>query len=151
MPLSAVYAVPHPPLLIPDVGRGEELKIPDTYASMERVGREVADVAPDTIIVISPHAPHMNDRFVVSADKSLYGDMRRFRAPSVSLRKDIDIELATRIYTESLRKSVPVLLYKEDDMFVDHGALVPSISSRNIIGIIADPYILSRFVARQSL
>jgi len=125
MPLSAVYAVPHPPLLIPDVGRGEELKIPDTYASMERVGREVADVAPDTIIVISPHAPHMNDRFVVSADKSLYGDMRRFRAPSVSLRKDIDIELATRIYTESLRKSVPVLLYKEDDMFVDHGALVP--------------------------
>ncbi|MBN1775754.1 MAG: MEMO1 family protein, partial [Clostridiales bacterium] len=125
MPLSAVYAVPHPPLLIPDIGLGEEQEILDTFRSMERVGREVADIAPDTIIVISPHAPHMSDRFVLSADTSLYGDMRRFRASSVSVRKNIDIELATRIYTEALRKTVPVLLYEEDDMFVDHGALVP--------------------------
>lgn len=125
MPLSAVYAVPHPPLLIPDIGLGEEQEILDTFHSMERVGLEVADIAPDTIIVISPHTPHMNDRFVLSADKSLYGDMRRFHAPSVSVRKNIDIELATKIYTEALRKTVPILLYEEDDMFVDHGALVP--------------------------
>jgi AmmeMemoRadiSam system protein A/AmmeMemoRadiSam system protein B len=125
MPLSAVYAVPHPPLLIPEIGLGDEQEISNTFRSMEQVGREIADIAPDTIIVISPHAPHMNDRFVLSASKSVYGDMRRFHAPSVSLRKDIDIALATRIYTESLRKAVPVLLYEEDDLFIDHGALVP--------------------------
>ena len=125
MPLSAVYTVPHPPLLIPEVGHGDELVIRDTLMSMDRVGQEIAEIAPDTIVVISPHAPHFNDRFVLSADKSLYGDMSRFRAPAVSVRKDVDIFLATKIYTESLCKSVPVLLYEENDLFVDHGALVP--------------------------
>ncbi len=124
MPLSAVYTVPHPPLLIPEVGRGEELLIRDTLLSMERVGQEIAEIKPSTIIVISPHAPYMNDRFVISADHSLYGDMRRFRAPLVSVRKNIDVSLASKIYTESLCKSIPVLLH-EEDMFVDHGAIVP--------------------------
>ena len=125
MPLSAVYAVPHPPLLIPEIGIGEEQEIKDTFEAMQHVAQEIAQIAPDTIIVISPHAPHMNDRFVLSSVPVLRGDMRRFHAPNVSLRKDTDIELATRIYTESLRKGISVLLYEDDDFFIDHGALVP--------------------------
>lgn len=125
MALTAVFAVPHPPLLIPEIGLGEENEIRDTLDSMQRVAKRIAELQPDTIIVISPHAPHMSDRFVISSDRSLYGDMRRFHAPSVFIRKNVDLELSTKIYTESLRKSLPVLLSEGSDYYIDHGVLVP--------------------------
>lgn len=125
MPLRSVYAVPHPPLLIPEIGLGEERDIRDTAESMEIVGREIGQMAPDTIIMISPHAQHMSDRFVLSAVRNLYGDMRRFHSPSIALTKEVDIELSTKIYAQALKKAVPVLLCEEDDLFIDHGSLVP--------------------------
>lgn len=125
MSLSSVYAVPHPPLLIPEIGLGEESEISDTFQSMERVARDIKSVAPDTIVVVSPHAPHMNDRFVLSARKSLYGDMRRFHAPQVSVHKDVDLDFATRLYAESVRKTIPVVMSDDEDLYIDHGTLVP--------------------------
>lgn len=125
MSLSAVFTVPHPPLLVPEVGKGEEKEIQSTFLAMEKVARKIRDIAPDTIIVLSPHAPFFHDRFVLSSNATLSGDMRRFRAPQVALRKEVDIELSTKIYTEAIRKAVPILLSDDTDFYIDHGVLVP--------------------------
>lgn len=63
MGILAAYAVPHPPLIVPAVGRGEEAKISDTIRSYEEVARRVAAHAPDTVVVLSPHAPAYRDGF----------------------------------------------------------------------------------------
>ena len=49
------YAVPHPPIILPEVGRGEEIKIDKTVAAFRRMAREIAEIAPDTIFMSSPH------------------------------------------------------------------------------------------------
>lgn len=125
MSLSAVFSVPHPPLLVPEVGKGEEKVIQSTFRAMEKVARKIRDIAPDTIIVLSPHAPFFHDRFVLSSNTTLSGDLRRFGAPKVALRKEVDLELSTKIYAEAIRKAVPILLSDDTDFYIDHGVLVP--------------------------
>ena len=55
MSIVAAFAVPHPPLIIPGVGSGKE-KIASTIAAYDEVGRRVAELAPDTVVISSPHA-----------------------------------------------------------------------------------------------
>ena len=57
MALLAAYAVPHPPLIVPAVGRGQETAIADTLAAYREVARRVAAHRPDLIVITSPHAP----------------------------------------------------------------------------------------------
>ena len=57
MALLAAYAVPHPPLIVPAVGRGQEAAIADTIAAYREVARRVAAHRPDLIVITSPHAP----------------------------------------------------------------------------------------------
>ena len=56
MPILAAYMVPHPPMIVPAVGRGSEEQIRPTIDAYTRVAREIAALAPDTVIVSSPHA-----------------------------------------------------------------------------------------------
>ena len=50
MSIVAAFAVPHPPLIIPGVGSGKE-KIASTIAAYDEVGRRVAELAPDTVVI----------------------------------------------------------------------------------------------------
>ena len=61
MSVAAGFMVPHPPMIIPDVGRGDEEQIRDTIRAYERVADEIAALRPDTIIFASPHAVMYSD------------------------------------------------------------------------------------------
>ena len=49
--LLAGYMVPHPPIAVPEIGRGEEKKIQATLDSFAEVARDIAGFKPDTIIL----------------------------------------------------------------------------------------------------
>ena len=42
MSILAAYAVPHPPLILPEIGKGEEKKIQLTVNAYERAMKEAA-------------------------------------------------------------------------------------------------------------
>ena len=50
MSILAAYAVPHPPLILPEIGKGEEKKIQLTVNAYERAMKEAAALQPDTVI-----------------------------------------------------------------------------------------------------
>lgn len=94
MGILAAYAVPHPPLIIPAVGRGDERAIQDTVDAFTQVAREIVELGPELLIVTSPHAPCFRDAFHVTTDAHLYGDMSRFRAFHEKLQADVDVEFS---------------------------------------------------------
>ena len=53
MGIVAAYAVPHPPLAMPEVGRGQERAIQDTLDAYREVARRIAAHAPETIVAVS--------------------------------------------------------------------------------------------------
>ena len=54
MGISAGFMVPHPPLIIPDVGRGEEKKIQKTIDAYKKAAEAVGRLQPETIVLLSP-------------------------------------------------------------------------------------------------
>lgn len=125
MSIVAAVAVPHPPLIVPAVGRGEEARIQATIDAYNEAARVVVRAKPDCIVVTSPHAPLFRDGFHVTTDARLEGSMARFRAPHERILAHCDTELAELIVKRANETGVVAggSEWYRDDM--DHGTYVP--------------------------
>ena len=125
MPVLAAYMVPHPPMIIPDVGKGSEKQIAKTVRAYEAVAEEIAALRPETIIISSPHSVLYADYFHVSPGKTATGDFSRFGAGRVSFRETYDQELSGAICSLADAKGFPAGTLGERDKHLDHGTMVP--------------------------
>ena len=125
MSIEAAYMVPHPPIAVPEVGRGEEKKIQPTLDSYDEVAQHIADVKPDTIILTSPHSVMYGDYFHISPGAQAFGSLAQFRAPQVSFTVDYDEELVDVICDRCAREGFAAGKDYERDPALDHGTLVP--------------------------
>ena len=66
MPMLGAILTPHPPVLLPEVGKGREREIAATGRAMAEAAAEVARWAPDVLIVASPHTILYGDYFRIS-------------------------------------------------------------------------------------
>lgn len=117
--------VPHPPLIVPAVGRGQEAQITPTTVAYEKAARFVVDAKPDTVIVLSPHATMYGDYFHISPGAEASGDLRQFGAGQVRLRVTYDQELARHIGDAADRTGFPAGTQGERAQALDHATMVP--------------------------
>jgi len=125
MGILAAYMVPHPPMIVPDVGRGGEKQIEKTTRAYERVADEIAALSPDTIIITSPHSVMYADYFHISPGRSAKGDFGRFRASQVRFEEEYDAELVRAIAELAGEQGFPAGVMGERDRNLDHGTMVP--------------------------
>ena len=125
MPILAAFMVPHPPLIVPQVGRGGEKEIEETRAAYEQAAREIAALRPDTVIISSPHAVMYADWFHISPGKRAQGSFASFRAPEVRFREEYDAELAETVEKLAAERNFPAGTLGEKDKALDHGVMVP--------------------------
>lgn len=125
MALQAAFIVPHPPLIIPAVGRGKEEEIRATIDAYDEVARQIAELKPQTIIVTSPHATAYQDYFHISPGTSAHGDMRRFDARDTDLTCTYDTELADDIARLAAAEGFPAGTDYERDLSIDHATYIP--------------------------
>ena len=125
MGIKAAYMVPHPPLIVPAVGRGGEKDIIVTTRAYERVAEHIAKIAPDTIIITSPHSVMYADYFHISPGTGSAGDFARFGAPQVSFDVDYDTEFVERLEKLLKQNKFPAGTQGERERELDHGTMVP--------------------------
>ena len=125
MPILAGFMVPHPPMIVPAVGRGSEKQVEKTTRAYEQVAEEIAALQPDTIIITSPHATMYADYFHISPEKGARGDFGQFRARQESFQVDYDMELTALISALAREKGFPAGVMGERDKKLDHGTMVP--------------------------
>ncbi len=130
--LQGFYLLPHPPIVIPEVGKGEEEKISDTSSSLHQVGKEISKKAPSTIILITPHGTMFQDAISLSYEDEICGDLKKFAAPSISRKLQINKALTSKIYELAQKESVASILATNSllnkyniSLSIDHGSLVP--------------------------
>ena len=73
MAILGAFIVPHPPLIIPEVGKGDEKKIQKTIDSYHEIARQIAELKPDTIIITTPHSILYSDYFHISPGSGAQG------------------------------------------------------------------------------
>ena len=131
MGIVAGFMVPHPPMIVPDIGRGSETQVADTSAAYERVADEIAALAPETIIITSPHSIMYADYFHISPGRSASGSFAGFRAPGVRFSEEYDTELVREICRLAGKEDFPAGTLGERDKELDHGTMVPLWFIRN--------------------
>ncbi|MCR5666914.1 MAG: AmmeMemoRadiSam system protein A [Eubacterium sp.] len=117
--------VPHPPLIIPEVGRGQESVIRKTSEAYEKAAQFVADLKPDTIVVISPHTIMYSDYLHISPGYRASGDFGSFGAGQVRIAVEYDADLSNRFCELAEDAHIPAGYEGERDASLDHGTLVP--------------------------
>ncbi len=125
MSLVGAFIVPHPPLIVAEVGKGEENKISATLNSYREVARRIAALKPDTIIITTPHSILYSDYFHISPGKTAKGNLGQFGASKVSFRVEYDEEFANSLENRAERRGVEAGTLGEKNPELDHGTMVP--------------------------
>lgn len=120
MSVLGSFVLPHPPLIVHEVGQGEEASIIETVKSIQSIAKTIARLKPDTIILSSPHAPFYQESFFISSTPQESGSLARFDAPEVKLTTQTDTEFVSALCLKNRRvKAGP----SPHDL--DHGTIVP--------------------------
>ena len=124
MSIVAAFAVPHPPLIIPGVGSGKE-KIASTIAAYDEVGRRVAELAPDTVVISSPHAVMYADYIHISPGRGAQGGFSMFGAPQARYEAVYDQEFVRALAHACAQEGLSAGCEGERDPTLDHGTMIP--------------------------
>lgn len=130
--IVGAYVFPHPPIIIPEIGRGDEQGANDTIVAAKKAAQDIKNDKPSTIIITSPHGPVFQDYIYISADEKLSGNFGRFGAGKVALefenntgliKKIIEYAREQGIFSGGLEDGIARQYGVSKEL--DHGALVP--------------------------
>jgi len=115
----------HPPLILPNIGRGEEKKIAEITAAYKQAADEIRKMDPDTIVIVSPHAPSYMDYIQLSKPAVSKGNMAQFRDPMDSFVIHNDLELVDEMEKLAKAEGFPMGTLGVQNGDLDHGTMVP--------------------------
>lgn len=120
--------VPHPPIFIAAVSGPERFKACASLDALKLAAEALAEFAPETLVVMSPHAPAVYDTFLVDTAPQMTGSLGDFGAPE-SFTWDVDTQLADAIISALDLSDIPVAPRDADDQlrsgWLDHASIVP--------------------------
>ena len=125
MSIAAAFMVPHPPMIVPEVGRGSQKQIEKTIKAYEKVADQIAALKPETIIVSSPHSVMYSDYFHISPGSGAVGSFAEFGAPEVKFDVEYDEELVKTLCARAEKSHFPAGTLGEKRPELDHGTMVP--------------------------
>ena len=124
MSITTAYIVPHPPLIVPEVGKGQEKTIQATIDSYHIIARQIAEIKPDTIIITSPHSIMYADYIHISPGKDARGSLKQFGAPATN-HAEYDTSLVDALCRLCDDADFPAGTLGEKNPALDHGTLIP--------------------------
>jgi len=132
-----IYAalLPHPPLLIPEIGGIEVNQVKKTLLAFREIAYRIKKAGPDGVIFFTPHGyRRQDDEFCILGKKTYRGHFLLFHVPQEKIRIGArgDSEFPREIFLEAEKENLPALLVDEDfeyenslEVLMDHGTSVP--------------------------
>ena len=125
MALKACFIVPHPPLIIPEIGKGQELEIKNTIFAYMDIANKIAEIKPDTIVITTPHANSYYDCFCMSTGKMAFADFSKFGASNVRFQVTYDSDFIYSISELTRKIGFPLTSGGKLENLLDHASAIP--------------------------
>lgn len=122
-PIALAVLVPHPPVIVPKVGRGREREAQATVDGIRRVAQRVCDARPGLIVILSPHAERRPGMFGLVRGERLDGDLSRFGAPGVEADMPNDNVFLDLVREHAAARGIATFDIHNSPL--DHGVMVP--------------------------
>jgi len=125
MPITGAFILPHPPLIVPEVGKGQERKIQKTIDAYEDAARRIAGLKPDTIVLATPHSIMYSDYFHISPGASAKGNLSQFASNTPNIEADYDKEFVSALESNAMNSGIFAGTQGERSKAFDHATIVP--------------------------
>ena len=125
MAILMAAIVPHPPIILPEIGLGQEREIRQTTEAYREIAKRIRQKKPETLVILSPHATSYADYFHISPGKKAHGDFRRFGAKQVEVTAFYDEAFVAALERNAKRAGIPAGTRGEQDNTLDHGTMIP--------------------------
>ena len=125
MSVIGAFMVPHPPLLVEEVGHRREQSIANTIEAYQKAAKRIKEWKPDTIVLTTPHGVMYSDYFHISPGLSAKGDFGQFGASGVQIQTEYDWEFTGALCERLDEADFPGGMLGEKDKSLDHGTMVP--------------------------
>jgi aromatic ring-opening dioxygenase LigB subunit len=113
---------PHPPILIPNIGKDNLNKIKNTVNAMKELEVELYASKPDVILIISPHGEIIPDAFCLNLNSEYTAGFEEFGDFTTKMEFKSSPMLALHL-RERVENEFPMVLSSMDRL--DHGVGVP--------------------------
>ncbi|MDD2807773.1 MAG: AmmeMemoRadiSam system protein B [Patescibacteria group bacterium] len=124
MPLVFAGILPHPPVLIPEIGKDHVKKLAKTQAAFKALEQDLYAAKPDSILIISPHGNVLNDAFNINLCSDYKANFKDFGDFGLELSFHSDYMSIQQIRAaDESNDKVPIVLTSEEN--IDHGFSVP--------------------------
>ena len=118
--------VPHPPIMVPEVGGPEARKTRSTQEALINLGRRISRNGAEAMVFITPHGPVFWDAVGIVTMTRLEGNLGYFGAPEVAFTLDVDAALVKSLCEQSAVLGVPYAEISENHRYrLDHGVTAP--------------------------
>lgn len=128
MPLTKAYLLPHSPLLIPEIGRANNIFLQKTLLAYEQAKNSFIDDKIETIIVISLHSHIQENFFLINCAPEMEINFQDFGfiPPKTLIKGDIPLADNLKNY---LKNDLP--LKSTSEINLDYGSGIPLYLLRN--------------------
>ena len=121
--------MPHPPIILPQIGRGREGQARQTLDGAEALLAKIAarpgGGRPDFLLLLSPHQPYAPGILLLNSAPLLEGDLQRFGAPEPKLKLITALKTMAALAAHLAASGLPMGATDSPDLTPDHGSQVP--------------------------
>ena len=89
------------PIMMREIGKGQEQEIKETIKTYERIAKQIAEYAPELILVFSPHSVMYSDYFHISPGKKAKGNFWQFGHKELEVFTEYDEEFSKELEKEA--------------------------------------------------
>ena len=115
--------VPHAPFLLPSVGKSATERLSATKTALEQIEERLLLSKPDTLVIISPHAPRYPDAWSANMAPKFAAHMQEFGDHETSIPARVNYLLLDRIHRSMREGKIPFTLRSSESL--DYGYTVP--------------------------
>jgi aromatic ring-opening dioxygenase LigB subunit len=115
--------VPHSPILAPGVGKEKRDALAATLKAYGEVEQALYLAKPETLVVISPHAPSYADAFSANMAPKYSGTLKAFGDHQTTMEARGDFLLIDRLQRELRAQNIPFTLTSSEEL--DYGFTIP--------------------------
>lgn len=124
-PITNAMVVPHPLIFLPNIGQGREAQAQPILDAYRAAAQKLIASQPETVVIVSPHAPSYFDYIQISSGKEGVGDLHAFGDSIDRFQIRYDTELIEEISAMCLQEDMPAGTLGKQDGLLDHGTMVP--------------------------
>ena len=134
--------MPHPPILIPEVGRGRENEAIKTLSGIKNLTMNLKK--PDLLFILSPHQPYALGALFVNTANFYHGSFAMFGVPNVKIEAKTSTEDIKALCDYLEKENIKTYTKPFENLIEDQGSMVPLYFLQRVWGdlpkiIIASP------------